>query len=115
MCANVRVGPLGGLDRDAFGCDAGLTFRFEDKVWDYMTEEPKKQASDPPQPRPAMPSPWQTAPTTPSPAPAPRPPAPTPKIPGQAPKTPNFMPDSSLVTDVIPSANYGERRDGRQP
>lgn len=26
-----------------------------------------------------------------------------------------FFPDSSVVADVIPSANYGERRDGRAP
>src|ERR1700761_9409799 len=26
-----------------------------------------------------------------------------------------FMPDSSIASDVIPSLNYGDRRDGRQP
>lgn len=26
-----------------------------------------------------------------------------------------FFPDSSVVSDVIPSANYGDRRGGREP
>src|SRR5919201_1885860 len=27
----------------------------------------------------------------------------------------NFVPDSSVVADIIPSGNFGERRNGREP
>ena len=38
-------------------------------------------------------------------------PLPLPRSPSEM----TFVPDSSVVADVIPSANYGERRNGREP
>ena len=56
-----------------------------------MADDTSKPAADAKSRRQSLPSPWMT------------------------PKLPGFMPDSSMVSDVVPSANYGERRDGRTP